>query len=64
MTKKEADTILNIMLTADDGCSCCVANLFQRFLLAEPSFSDMAEKLFNEAFYTGEKYSMEFSEYE
>lgn len=45
MTESEATLILNIMATADNGCSSCVRHLFARFLNRYPEKIELADKI-------------------
>lgn len=38
MTLEEAQRVINIMATADGGCSVCVGNLFDAFQSEFPDF--------------------------
>jgi len=44
MTLSEALTVLKIMATADNWCSCCGLSLIEDFGKAFPKFVDVAEK--------------------
>lgn len=48
MNNEEATEILEIMTTADHGCSSCVKRLFTKFIYKFPSKREIAESIWDE----------------
>jgi len=48
--KEEAEEVLKILLTADGGCEYCVESLLKLFCEKFPEFSELAERVFKDAF--------------
>ncbi len=50
MSIKDAKAVLNIMATADGGCTACVSELFCAFIANFPKRERLAKKLYKEHF--------------
>lgn len=47
MTKEEVTMVLEIMMTADNGCVYCAENLARKFQDRFPEHADVVEKVMN-----------------